>query len=185
MNRDYNAFCTADMGGDQSSYVIDGIPQAQNKTFRSEKALAVIKTNTDEVVRGRDSFNARFEEGKIKISKIKLTGLNRETLKNTLETMNEWDKEKQRFEGFNVSLKLISRELSVFETDCVEDILSNGDETRFLHLNIIKTSDQQKYELAACFVKSTIPINPGIMVGSLIKDGLLGKDEHGNLYLQI
>ena len=162
---------------------MDGIPEARNKAFPSDKAMGIITSNEGEVIKGKDSYNARFEQGEIKISKLKFTGLNRDTLRSTLESMEQLDEDIQQFGGYRLSLQTILREADEFDTKIVEELFSNGDNTKFLFLNM--NHKYQKYDVAVCLVKCSAPINSGIMVGFLIKEGLLGKCESGKLYLQI
>ena len=179
-----NVFCT-EMGGTSFSKVMEGIPTATDRTFRSNKVLNVLKTKTDEVVNGRDSYNTRFEDGTIKISKLRFNGLDRKTLKSTGELMKrELDVGVHNYMSLSLLLGVLSREDSEFDSDIVEEIESNKELTKFVYVTV-KRNENNEYDLAFCYVESTVPINTGIMIGGLIKEGLLCKGEDDEIYLQL
>ena len=160
------------------------IPSACDKTFRSDKALGIVIANTDEVVKGIDTYNTRFTRGEIKISKLMLSGLDKKALKLIGKFIpNEWNVEVRRFKVLSLLLKaLIAKHGMSFDSDVAEEIDSDGSSTLFIYL---VQNKNKTYELAICYVQYKTAISTAIMVGGLIREGLLGKSENGQLYLQM
>ena len=172
------------MGGGSSSpegrglleIFMDSIPSTNDKTFLSERALGILQANPDEVLQG---IYAPFIHGEKKIVRLRCSGLDRPSLTAVAKSIRDkWNVELRVFEPF---LDFITNEALTFKNKFLDEIITSSDNTKFLFVNVRK-NEAEEYEIALCYYVASASMNTPFMLGGLIKEGLLGKDEQ-KLYL--
>ena len=160
------------------------IPSVSRRDFISDTARKEITENPAAAVDGKNVYRGMLNEGKVKMYRQKITGMDNQTLKKLLNTINDdWGLGQDIFPGFEELIKnVLSNE--TITTDKKEEIEMSPDYSECLVYNLQSDQASGKYHFAICHIAADLPFNKATAVGGLMLEGLLGKDEKKNLYLQ-
>ena len=167
--------------GDWLSTVMKDIPLTTDKTFPSKKAKAAITADPRAVHEGKALYREGVESGTLQLFKQKLTGLDSKSSKHIGELLRDhWT-----FEINKLSLEILIRSITqyTFSEGSVDEIETSSDGTVFFYYVIKRNSDNDT-DLAICYLKTSKRLEPAILFAGLLTEGLLGKDENDELYLQ-
>ena len=165
--------------------LMDLIPSVSQRDFMSFKAHKEMTENPAAAVNGKNVYRGMLNEGKVKMYRQKITGMDFHTLKELLNTIkDDWGLSQDIFPRFEELIKnVISDETITF--DKKEDIEMSPDCSECLVYNLQSDQASGKYHFAIChIIAADLPFNKATAVGGLMLEGLLGKDEKKNLYLQ-
>ena len=161
------------------------IPSVSRRDFISDTARKEMTENPAATVEGKKAYKGMLNEGKVKMYKQTMTGMDIQTLKKLLNTIkDDWGLGQDIFPGFEELIKnVISDETITF--DKKEEIEMSPNCSQCLVYNLQSDQASGKYHFAIChIIAADLSFNKATAVGGLILEGLLGKDEKKNLYLQ-
>ena len=176
--------CSYSFHGKPTVKLTDSIPVAVRRDFISQETHRVMLEHPEAARNGRKKYKSMMKEGKVKMYKQKVTGMDIETLKKFLSTVKQ---------EFNLDTFPLFKEL----TECIisdewsqdkpitERIEMSLNSLECLLYNLQCDESKEKYNLALChIIISDSTINDSVVVGGLLSEGLLAKDEKENVYLQ-
>ena len=166
------------------SSLMKKIPKTEHKKFPSSRAIGVIKADPEGVLNGKDIYKTKRDEGTMKLFKQYFTGLNKAALDGMAELVSkQW---KDEFEDDPLSIKILEKVSTFsFNDNAMEELEQSKDGTKMVYFIIKANHSTHTYDLAICFLKSSVQLNTQTLFGGLITEGLLGKDEDDQLYLQL
>ena len=161
-----------------------------DKIFKSRTLSAPIKENKEEVDKGYAKFSEN--ETNFEVISQQATGISREVMKENLTRwINELKLNSSKYDDLNDLLNVA--EGNYWPQHLQEDMLwettqPNKAQTNWLYFYVnrsdITDSDTQKFDLAIChLITHEVGISRNVLIGGLIKKGLLLKDGD-NIYLK-
>ena len=155
--------------GSPYSKLIESIPPARDKTFPSKKALGDIMAHPEIVPEDKNSYNVKFEQ----CVKLRYRDIERHTLNDIGKLIN------------TIPMTQVVK-THFCETDWEFDSCEETDmcEDTFMFLGVKEKKLYDRYELAFCFLKANTRLSNATLIGGLINEGLLGKDD-SNVYFKL
>ena len=170
--------------GSWFSTVMDVLPLVASdisKLFPSSKAVAQIKSDPEGVYKAQKTYQDLTSSGRARLLKQQTTGMDRSTLcKAVTIIQDKWGESMKSFELFETLIESATKDWK-FDSNTVEQLESNSDGTKLLYLKIVNNCE--KYHLAICYFEAEVQVNQQILLGGLISEGLLAKDDKNNIYL--
>ena len=139
--------------------------------------------NQRDVSRGGKSYSNMSKEGKARIYRQKMTGMNKETLQNVLSRAKcQWVTEQGEFPNFCQQVDSI---LSGTEYDMIENIerSSSGREFLFYHVKHTGFAESSKYDMVLCYLTADVSVTQNEFIGGMVNEGYIGINEEDQLYL--
>ena len=159
---------------------MDLIPIAVRRDFISQEASSLISKNPREAVTGIEVYKGMLREGKIKIYKQKMTGMDIQTLKRLLNTIKQdWNIRTNIFNELTENIACGKWKQNV------EKIEMSSKKSECLFYNLQYDKSNEKYHIALCYIITDSTLSDSVVVGGLLSECLLAKDENRKLYLQL
>ena len=171
--------------GSSVSRVMESIPSAPDKQVQTGRALGIITSNPGEVIKGKEEYINMSRHGTVKLYKQKFLGLNRVALKGTAKILQDkWKFTMKDFASFDSLVQSLSNDKWVYESNIVEEIETGKDGNTLLFF-IVKQRPDDKFDFYVCYLKTETGkyVSAHYMIGGMLTEGLLGKDDAKQLYL--
>ena len=168
--------------GSPHSKVMKEIPKATNRDFQSRRAMAIIRSNPEDVLNGIPFYDELRCQGRTTLFKQKVMSVDKSTLSSISEMIKHWN-----IQDLSTSIlhRILTTDNWVFESNEVEEINISRDGTTFLYYVIQYNYWTGKYNMVVCHLKTDVRLNSETMIAGLISEGILGKDDEDKMYLQI
>ena len=166
-----------------TSTILDGIPTATEKTFPSNRALGIITADPAAIANGKDTYKKRSADGEVTLYKQKIVNMDSEALSKAVKLLERgWDLDTRQFRSFKMFVASKDNHWS-YDDNVIEELEQTNNGTQFMFFRVIRNASG-KFSLAICHLKSDQPLQNDVLIGGLIMEGLLGKDEEKKIYLQ-
>lgn len=175
--------------GDCFSIVMSKLPVVESKDgklFPSEKALAAVTSDAKSVCESKQQFDELSQAGKVKLYKQQITHMDRGTLKKVVEQIErDWSGSVVEFASFKKLFRSATDKWQYTE-NAAEELEISVDGKEILYFKIIRQGNENTtYNLAICHLCiATTSAHPNLVIGGMMAEGLLARDEEKNIYLQ-
>ena len=169
--------------GSPYSKLMKDIPKSVNKEFPSVKAAAVIKSDAEGVQRGRENYAYMKERGTISLCKNRWISVERHLLSNFIDFIKkEWKIDETL--SLNILHKTVTSQDWEFSTNTVEELEASHDGTSYFYC-VVHNHHNGKLSVAVCYMNAATYLGAPTLIGGLISEGILTKDDEDKLYLNI
>ena len=163
--------------------LMQDIPKSVNKDFPSSRVAGIIKSDAEEVLRGIEIYACMKGTGTISLFKNRWISVERHDLSNLIDFIKKELKIHDTPSLYSLN-KLITSQDWTFSTNIVEELEVSRDGSSFVYC-AVHNHHNGKLSVGVCCMKAETHLSPQTMIGGLISEGLLTKDDECKLYLNI